>query len=656
MDQASSLLNAAVRRASALLGSDPAGAAREAQALLQHAPGDPRAALILGAARRRLGDANGASAVLAPLARAFPQAALIQYELGLALADTGEADGARAALHQATQLMPDHPDAWRVLGNLLFQRGENAAAEQAFAMHARASVTDPGLKDASSALHNRRFEEAEAVLRARLAAEPNNIQALALYGEALAGQGRNAEAEQALTRCLELEPRFDGARFGLATALFRQQKTQAALPHLERLVGAYPGEVAYLNLLAASLATVGEYARTIALYESILETHERQPLIWLNYGHCLRTVGRMDEAIGAFRRCIALDAALGEAYLGLANLKVAAFTDEETAAMARLAEGDALACADRQQLGFALGRALEDRGDYAASFACYAQAAALRRAETPYDAAANADAAQRAIRLFSRTFFAERASFGAAAPDPIFVVGLPRSGSTLIEQILASHSQIEGTMELPDIGLIARGQEPYPEALAKLTAAEATALGEDYLRTTGVQRKLGRPFFIDKMPNNFQHVGLIQLILPNARIIDSRRHPMATCFSCFKQHFVQGQAFSYDLADLGAFYRDYVDLMAGFDAALPGRVCRVIYEDLVDDTEGQVRRLLDYLGLPFESACLTFYETERAVRTVSSEQVRRPIFRDGLRQWRRYDRWLAPLKEALGPALEDWRG
>ena len=648
-------LTDALRRAQALLASDPTAAGREAEAALRHAPNDPRAALILAVARRRLGDAGGALAVLRPLAGAFPNDGLTQYELGLALAACGEEGAALAALRRATELMPDQPDPWRALGDLLFRRGDNVAAADAFAQHARASVTDPRLKDAAAAAHAGRLMEAETMLRTLLAAGPDDIQALALLGDVLARQGRDADAELALARCLQLEPRFDGARFGLASALFRQQKMADARPHLEQLAKTYPGEAAYLNLLAATLVALGEYDPALALYASLVAAHERQPLVWLNHAHCLRTVGRIDESVAAYRRAIALDEALGEAYLGLANLKVAAFADAEVEAMRALIQRRDLTPTDRQQLAFALGKALEDRGEHASSFARYAEGAALRRAEAGYDAGANAEETRRAVRLFTPDFFAERADVGVAAGDPIFIVGLPRSGSTLIEQILASHSQVEGTAELPDLGFIARSLGPWPEGLATLTAAKARELGERYLAATRVHRKLGRPFFIDKMPDNFRYVALIRLILPNAKVIDARRHPMATCFSCFKQHFLQGQAFTYDLVDLGGFYRDYMDLMAQLDAALPGWVRRVIYEDLVDDTEGEIRALLDWLGLPFEPACLRFYETERAVRTVSSEQVRRPIFREGLDQWRNYEPWLGPLKDALGPALEAWR-
>ena len=649
-------------RAAALLASDPARAEREARALAAAAPRDPRPALILASALRRQGDAAGALAILRPLARAFPNAAMTQYELGAALAAADDASGAEAALGRATALNRDNAEAWRALGQVRFAAGDARGAEAAFAQHRRAVVRDPRLKPAAEVICAGRLAEAEAMLRRLLAARPNDAAALQMLGEALIAQGVYEDAATLLTRALELSPANDGARFSLATALFQQQKAPEALPHLERLLAADPADAAYRNLMAATLAQVGEFDRALGLYEGLLGTLDRQPSLWLNYGHTLRTVGRADEAVAAFRRCIALDPALGEAYLGLANLKVAVFTGAEVAAMRQVAARPDLRGDDRAALGFALGKALEDAGEYEASFGCYAAGAAARRAQTPYDADAFTAQTRRAEALFTAEFFAARDGFGADAPDPIFIVGLPRSGSTLIEQILASHSAVEGTMELSDIGFLAKAfgwSDPrppgYPTALADLGREGAAEFGQRYLAATRIHRKLGRPLFIDKMPNNFQHLGLIQLILPRAKIIDARRHPLGACFSGFKQHFAQGQAFSYDLADLGRYYRDYASLMAHFDAVLPGRVHRVIYEDVVEDTEGEVRRLLDYCGLDFEPACLRFYENDRAVRTVSSEQVRRPIFRDGLDQWRRFEPWLGPLKDALGPALEGWR-
>jgi len=657
-------LRAAIERAAALLGADPAAAEREARAALSAAPRDPRAALILASARRRQGDAAGARQILEPLASAYPNAALTQYELGVARAATGDGAGAVAALNAAARLNRDHTETWQALGEALFAAGDGRGAEAAFAQ-ARRAASPPALRPAADALAAGRLAEAEAALRRQLSARPNDAPALTMLAEAVARQGLHADAELLLAGALELDPAAEGTRLAYATALFNQQKAAEAIPQVERLLAADPASAAYRNLMAACLALVGEHARALTLYETLLAAYERQPQLWLNYGHGLRTVGRADEAVAAFRRALALDPGLADAYLGLANLKTAVFTDAELAAMRQAAARPGLSPDDAAALGFALGKALEDSGDAAGAFEHYAKGARARRAQTPYRAADFTTYVETCARLFDTAFFASRAGFGAPQADPIFIVGLPRSGSTLIEQILASHSAAEGTMELPDVGFAARGlgwlnaaaaPPGYPASLAELDGDEARQLGEGYLAATAIHRKLGRPRFIDKMPNNFQHLALIRLMLPNAKVIDARRHPLATCFSAFKQHFAQGQAFSYDLGDLGAYYRDYVRLMARVDAALPGYVCRVIYEDLVDDTESEVRRLLAYLDLPFEAACLRFYENDRAVRTVSSEQVRRPIYREGLEQWRRFEPWLGPLKEALGPALEGWRG
>ncbi|HEX3406316.1 MAG TPA: sulfotransferase [Caulobacteraceae bacterium] len=657
-------LAARLQRAAGLLATDPAAAEREARAALATAPRDPRAQLILASALRRRGDAAGALAILQPLATAHPNAALTQYELGAALAATGEAAAAITVLRRAVGLNREHPQAWQALGDALFRAGAANDAEAAYAQARRALVRDASLKPAAEALCDGRLGEVERLLRPRLAARPDDPPALELLAEAVLRHGLYADAELLLARCLDLDPTRADARFAYASALFHQQKAAEALAELGRLLVDDPSNPAYRNLAAAAWALAGDFDRALATYEALLAVHERQPLIWLNYGHALRTVGRAGEAVAAFRRALALDPTATEAWLGVANLKVAAFTPDDVAAMRAVAARPDLRPESRPALHYALGKALEDAGDDAASFDHYAKGAQLRRAQTPYDAGAFTAYVDACEKLFTRTFFEARAGFGAAAIDPIFIVGLPRSGSTLIEQILASHSAVEGTMELPDVGFAARqlgwldphaGPLGYPASLVALEAAGAAALGDGYLAATRPQRRLGRRRFVDKMPNNFQHLALIRLMLPNATIIDARRHPMATCFSAFTQHFAQGQTFSYDLGDLGRYYRDYVRLMRSVDAALPGRVCRVIYEDLVEDTEREVRRILTACGLAFEPACLAFHANDRAVRTVSSEQVRRPIFRDGLERWRRYEPWLGPLRDALGPALEAWR-
>ena len=429
---------------------------------------------------------------------------------------------------------------------------------------------------------------------------------------------------------------------------------------MAKLLVLEPHHPGYNNLKAAILVRIGEYQQSIEIYETVLAAYPELPKIWMSYGHALKTKGREPESIAAYRKSVALQPHLGEAYWSLANLKTFRFSAEDLEAMRSAQRSADLSEEDRFHLHFAMGKALEDAHAFAQSFDEYARGNRIRRNGIRYIADELTEHVRRSKALLTREFFEQRRAYGAEAADPIFIVGLPRAGSTLLEQIISSHSQVEGTMELPDIpaiakklsGVSSRSGSKYPEVLAKLSAQECRALGEEYLKRTRIQRKSDAPRFIDKMPNNFTHVALIHLILPNAKIIDARRHPLACCFSGFKQHFARGQHFSYDLTDIGRYYRDYVELMAHFDAVLPGRIHRIIYESLVADTEREVRALLGYCDLAYEDACLRFYENDRAVRTASSQQVRQPIFRDALEHWRHFDPWLLPLKQALGPVLE----
>lgn len=527
----------------------------------------------------------------------------------------------------------------------------------------RHAVVDPVLIEAGRALVDNDIPRAEALLRGRLRRSPTDVAAIRMLAEVAARIGRHEDAAHLLERCLELAPGFHAARQNYAMVLHRSNRPQEALAQVDRLLAADPHNPAYRNLMAVVLCRTGDFGKAIELYEGILAEHPDQARVWLSQGHALKTAGLQERAIAAYRRCIGLDPGFGDAWWSLANLKTFRFEDADITTMrAQLQRAD-LEDEHRLHLDFALGKALEDRGDYAASFSHYSDGNALRLARVPYSADATSARLQRAAEIYTREFFRERAGYGAAAPDPIFIVGMPRAGSTLVEQILSSHSQVEGTMELPEIISLTRalrqqgddeGPARYHEALAGLGAEAVRALGERYLENTRIQRKAGTPFFIDKMPNNFAHIGLIQLALPNARIIDVRRHPLACGFSLFKQQFARGQDFSYSLDDIGRYYRDYVELMAHFDAVLPGRIHRVFYERMVEDTEAEVRRLLDYCGLPFEPGCLRFFENARPVRTASSEQVRRPIYRDGVDHWRHYEPWLGPLKAALGPVLDHY--
>jgi tetratricopeptide (TPR) repeat protein len=653
-------LQVALDHAARLLEAQPALAAEQAEEILKAVPRHPAATLFLGIARRRLGESAAALAILEPLAREQPGWAPVHYELGVTLGLAGRGEDAIAALDRAVRLKPDIGDAWRLLGDHFTALGDSARADAAYANHIRCSTRDPRLLAPAAALCENRIPEAEALLRAHLKQHPTDVAAIRMLAEVAARLGRLDDAEALLARCLELAPGFTGARQNYAFVLHRQNRTVEALAELNRLLVVEPRNPSYRNLKAAALARLGEFEPAIETYAALLADYPGNAKVWMSYGHALKTAGRRAESIDAYRHSIELGPTLGEAYWSLANLKTFRFTPAEIEAMRTQLGRTDLADDDRLHLHFSLGKALEDAGDYAASFTHYAEGNRLRHAAVPYFPGATSALVRRSRSVYTAEFFQERRGCGAAAPDPIFIVGLPRAGSTLVEQILSSHSAVEGTMELPDVIGIARSLghkrssadgPTYPEGLAALDAAALEALGRRYLEQTRVQRKSGAPYFIDKMPNNWAHVGLIHLILPNAKIIDARRHPMSCCFSGFKQHFARGQSFTYDLTDIGRYYRDYVTLMAHFDAVLPGRVHRVHYEAMVEDTETEVRRLLAHCGLPFEDACLRFYENERAVRTASSEQVRTPIFRDAVDQWRHYEPWLEPLKEALGPVL-----
>ncbi len=643
-------------RAASLLDRDPAAAARIAARILDEHPQHPTATLLLGTARRTSGDPQ-AAATLAALALAQPDSAPIQLESGRALAAAGRDEQALAAFERAVRLEPDLADAWRELASLHAARGDTLACDRAFACYGRLAGMERHLGEAAAALAGHRLATAESLLRRRLAQVPTDAAAQRLLASVLAEREDYVEAERLLTESLAIAPGYSAARFDLARILYAQQKAAPMLPLLERLLALDPSELSYRSLQAAAYGLIGDNDRSIGIFKALIEESPDNEALWLAYGHALRTAGLAAGAIDAYRKAAGIRASCGEAWFCLANLKTFQFSDADVDGMRTQAARDDLDDNDRLQFEFALGKALEDRRRYAESFAHYARGNALRRRAVQYDADRNTRSIERAIGLYTAEFFAARGGSGCAAPDPIFIVGLPRSGSTLLEQILASHSQVEGTRELPDIpgfalelGALGKaGEAPaYPDSVGRLEPAQLERLGRRYLDQTRPNRLSGKPRFIDKMPSNYGHVGLIHLILPNARIIDARRSPLACCFANFKQHFQAGVWFTYDLRDLGRYYRDYVRLMAHFDVVLPGRVHRVWYERLIADFEGEVRRLLDYCGLPFEEQCLRFHETRRVVQTASSEQVRRPLYSDSVDQWRNYEPFLGELTDALG--------
>ncbi len=548
---------------------------------------------------------------------------------------------------------------WQAEGDRRIAAGDVAGGDAAHCAAVAAAIRDPELLEAGAALAEGRLAVAERLLRPRLKRLPTDVAAMRMLAELAGRLGRYADAETLLRRALDLAPSFREARFNLATILHRRSRSTDALAEIDRLLAVDPGNPSYRNLRAAALSRLGEFDAALAGYATLLADHPQQPKGWMSYGHALKTVGRTADAVAAYRRAIAQAPALGEAWWSLANLKTSRFDAADVAAMTAALAGP-LADDDRLHLEFALGKAAADAGDAAAAFAHYAEGNRIRAAQVRYDPGETTRAVDRARAFFTAELLAARAGQGDPAPDPIFIVGMPRSGSTLIEQILASPLAVEGTTELPDLPALAwqvgartsaKGETAYPEALADLTAADLAALGRDYLDRTRPQRKTDRPRFIDKLPNNWLHVGLIRLILPNATIIDARRGGMACGWSNFTQHFARGQGFSYSLDAFGRYYRDYAGLMAHFDTVAPGAIHRVDHEAMVADTEGTIRALLMHCGLPFEPACLRFWETERAIRTPSSEQVRQPIFGGGTAAWRAYDPWLGPLREALGPGL-----
>jgi tetratricopeptide (TPR) repeat protein len=571
------------------------------------------------------------------------------------------AEQARAVL----AVSPRSADAFRLLGAALRRLGDNDAANEAELAAITASGSDPDLIRAGQALLAGDLQTAEPILRRVLNHRPDDAAAIRMLGEVAAEVGLLRDAERLFRRSLELAPGFDYARLHLAVALNSGNRSGEALAEIERISGEMRDYSEVRSLHAAILGRVGDYERAIELYRANLAEEPDNLQLLLSVAYLQQIVGNLDDSIATYRSALEVSPTAGEAWWSLANLKTFRFADDDIAAMEAALAAPGLSDDDRLQIHFALGKAFEDRGEDERAFRQYEQGNTLRWAKLNYRPEAVTALVEATERLFTREFVAQRADAGFNAPDPIFILGLPRSGSTLVEQILASHPAIEGTAELADIIVLARGLEPderrgeeawqaYPQILAELPSSELERLGRLYLERTRIQRKTDRPHFIDKMPNNWIHTGFIRLILPNAKIIDTRRHPLACGFSNFKQHYARGQEFAYDLNNFGQYYRDYVRLMRHFDEVAPGTVHRVIHERLIANPEAEIRLLLDYLGLPFDEACLNFHETKRPIRTASSEQVRRPISGDSADQWRRFEQWLEPLKAGLGPALEHW--
>ena len=660
MAQSTDDIQTAARHAMKLLAAGKTALALEqAQEILRIYPGEINSLFITAAALRANGEHNAAMQRLQEIVKRAPDYALAQQELGFAYADTGAVTEAIDALRRALALENKLAASWQLLGELLLADGDEEAAAAAF-NQALAASSHPEMVQAAALLAAGKVAQAERQCRDFLIANPTDVNAIRLLAQIGIRLGVYDEAELLLERCLELAPDFRIARLNYASALSQRNKLEAALTQVDFLLASDPDTFSLLSIKASVLVKMANFDAALPIYRRLLTTFPPRARIALVYGHALKTVGKQDQAIAAYRQAVELQPGLGDAWWSLANLKTFRFDDVDLDAMRRELLSPENSMEDHFHLSFALGKALEDRGDYRDSFRYYDLGNRAKIKLEGYSADDNHSNVKRLISVCDRKQMSAPRGSGSQAADPIFIVGLPRSGSTLLEQIIASHSLVDGTKELPDILALVRRLDGrrkktdpsrYPEILRELADEQWRDLGEEYLARTRVQRG-DAPFFIDKMPNNFFHLGLISRILPNARIIDARRHPMAACFSGFTQLFAKGQPFTYGLTNIGRYYRDYVALMDHWDEVLPGKVLRVQYEEVVADIEPQVRRLLEHCGLPFEDACMQFHETQRPVRTASSEQVRQPIYTSGLEHWRHYAADLDELKLALGSVLE----
>jgi tetratricopeptide (TPR) repeat protein len=644
----------------ALQAGQPAEAEQICNDILKDHPAHREALYIMAAAQRYDRRPADALATTERLIAADPGYGRAHQERGHALRALGRIEEATKSYQDAVAYNVGLLASWKMLAQLHTAASRAEAAEFARAQCAYLESLPPELQAVVSLIQEHRLLMAERQVRAFLQQRGRNTEAMRLLADIGIKFNSYDDAEFLLESCLVLEPGNTNAHFDYVNLLHKRQKFGEALDQAEALRGKAPHNPQFELLYANQALAVGQFDEALGLYAKAIERNPENPTLHLSVGHALKTVGQQAEAIAAYRDAYGVRPDFGDAYWSLANLKTYRFEEAEIAQMRRFEDDPSTQLVDRYHLCFALGKALEDSGEYGDSFNYYERGNRLKRDEVGYDWRRVTAEIDLQREHCTAQLFGKFEGTGCDAPDPVFILGLPRAGSTLLEQILSSHSQVEGTLELPNILALAHrieGQRRigeaanYPGNLGELDPAKLRAYGEAFINDTRIHRKRGTPFFIDKMPNNFRHIGLIHLILPNAKIIDARRGAMGCCFSGFKQLFAEGQEFTYGLEEVGHYYRDYVGLMDHWDTELPGKVLRVNYEEVVDDLEGQVRRMLDYLGLPFEAACLNFHETERAVRTASSEQVRQPIFKSGVDQWEKFSPYLDPLRSVLGPEL-----
>jgi tetratricopeptide (TPR) repeat protein len=640
--------------------SEFATAMRAAQELLAEVPENRDLLYILAVSQRYLKRIPDALATLARLERLHPDYPRLYQERGHCYVALRSAPEAIAAFEQAVKRNSSLLASWRALEVLYRMIGQTANSDSTSGHIARLTALPVEIRTAASMYCDGEIQQAEQVVREYLLTHGDHIEAMRLLAEIGVKLDILDDAELLLEGVLGLAPDYLAARYEYAIVLLKRNKHVLALEQMEQLLKIDPNNRVYRTTYASVCAGFGDVERALPLYRELVLEQPNDFELHLSIGHVLKTLGRPQEAIEAYRAATAVRVGYGEAYWSLADMKTYRFTDEELARMRAEQAAPTLRLADQYHLCFALGKALEDREQYAESMVFYERGNALKKTECRYRPEFSERNTRLQAAVCTREFFAARTSFGCDSAEPIFIVGLPRSGSTLIEQVLASHSHVEGTMELADIPRLVQelqGREPdngnprYPRVLAELKSEDFYCMGEKYLADSRLYRT-GKSRFIDKMPNNFRHIGLIHLMLPNAKIIDARRSAMACCFSNFKQLFASGQQFSYSFDDIARYYRSYVKLMAHWDEVLPGRVLRIQHEDLVDDLDASVRRILEFCGLNFESQCIEFHKTERRIHTASSEQVRKPIYREGLDQWRHFEPWLGSLKEKLGDLAE----
>jgi tetratricopeptide (TPR) repeat protein len=664
-DQASSTASETARFRSLLRERRFSDLLLATQARLTREPDQRDALLFVAIAQRYLGRLGDALATLETLERHHPRFSRLHEERGRCFVEMKQAPQAIEAFARAVSLNHSLPGSWSMLEGLYRLTGQTDNGAVASAQVATLRKIPPEVVTSTGLFLDGDLDAAEPMVRAYLLKHGDQVEAMRLLARIGIARKVFDDAEVLLAAVLELAPEYRAARREYAEVLIELHKYPQARRELGRLLEEEPeNRLYYQSLYATTAVGLGDHERAVALYRTLLEETPADADVHLSVAHALKTLGRTEEAIESYRRAADCRPGFGDAYWSLANLKTYRFTEEELTRLRAAQAEPTIGVVDRFHLCFALGKALEDLGQFEESFRYYALGNALKRSESRYRPEIIENNTRQQIEVCTEEFFASRRGWGAQCRDPVFIVGLPRSGSTLIEQILASHSKVEGTQELADIQQIVsdiRGRDPdlsdsrYPRMLADLSEADFRRLGDRYIADTRIYRRTEKPFFIDKMPNNFRHLGLIRLMLPNARIIDARREPLACCFSNLKQLFAKGQEFTYSVEDVARYYRTYLDLMRHWDRVLPGWVLRVFHERVVDDLEGSVRRILDFCGLEFEPQCVEFHKTVRSVRTASSEQVRRPLYREGLDQWRNFEPWLEPLKAALGDALSSYR-